>query len=57
MQGGGTRRRGQDLRAGGGGVGRCSSGISHLVSTMHGIIDKHANNCVNASTSASTNTV
>ena len=57
MQGGWVRRRGRDLHADGGGVGRCSRGVGRLISTMHGVVNEHADNCVNASTSASTNTV
>ena len=52
-----ARRRGQDLRAGGSRVGHRSRGIGRLISTTHGIVDKHANNCNNTSASASTNTV
>ena len=56
MQGGCARRRGRDLRADGGGVGRRSRGVGRSISATHGVLDKHADNCVNASTSASTNT-
>ena len=57
MQGGWARRQGRDLRADGGGAGRRSRGVGQSISTTHNVVDKHADNCVNASTSASTNTV
>ena len=57
MQGGWARRQGQDLRADNGGVGHRSRGVCRLISTTHGIVDNHANNCVNASASVSTNTI
>ena len=57
MQGEWARRQGQDPHAGGGGVGCRSKGIGRSISTTHGIVDGRANNCVNASASASTNTV
>ena len=44
MQGGWARRQGQDLSAGGGGIGRRSRGVSRSISTTHGVVDKHANN-------------
>ena len=52
MQGEWARRQGQDLCAGGGSIGRRLS-----INTTHGIVDKHADNCINTSASASTNTV
>jgi hypothetical protein len=57
MQGGWAQRRRQDLHAGGGGVGRRSRGDGRLISATHGVADKHADNCINASTSASTKSV
>jgi hypothetical protein len=57
LQGGWAQRQGQDLRAGGGGVGHCSRGAGRSISATHGVVDKHAENCVNASASASTNTL
>ena len=47
MQGGWAWRQGQDLRAGGGGIG-CS------ISATHSVVDKHTNNCANAGASAPT---
>ena len=57
MQGGWAQRQGRDLHADGSGVGRHSRGIGRLISATHGVVDEHADNCINTSTSASTNTV
>ena len=32
-------------------------GIGRLIGATHGVIDEHANNCINASASTSTNTI
>ena len=53
MQGGWARRQGRDLRAGGNGVGRHLRGTGCSARATHGVVNKHAKNCVNASASAS----
>ena len=57
MQGGWARRQGRDLHAGGGAVGRRLRGVGCSISATHGVVNEHAENCANASASASTNTV
>ena len=57
MQGGWLRRQGQDLCAGGRGVGFCLRCANCSIGATHGVVDKHADNCNNASTNISTNTV
>ena len=57
MQGGWARRQGRDLCAGGSGVGCRLRGVGRSIGTTNGVVNEHTKNCINASASASTNTV